>query len=140
MVFSETLVKLKRFPSRLSGLQNCCTKLISNLFGLVGNFSVKFCARFEKSYLKLLSMESKQKGKLSFSLRQIFDEGAFVLGWSSLLRFFQSSLGSAIFSSSFSKKNFFFFSLITCCIVFLASLYINLLMRSLLTLEIMFLN
>ena len=83
-------------------------------------------------------MESEQKDKPSFSLKQIFDEGAFVLGWSSLLSFFQNSLGSATFSSSFSKKIFFLFLFNTCCIVFLASLYVNLRMQSLLTVEIMF--
>ena len=108
MVFSETLVKWKGFSSRLSGLQNSHTELISNLFGPVGNFSIKFCARFEKNSLKLLAMEREQKDKPSFSFRQIFVGGVFVLGRPSFLRFFQSSLGSPIFSSSFFEKNFFF--------------------------------
>ena len=60
VVFSETLIK-------------------SNLFGPVGNFSIKFCARLEKNYLKLLAMEREQKRKPSFSFRQIFTEGVFVL-------------------------------------------------------------
>ena len=75
MLFSETLVKWKGFSSRLSGLYSSCTELISNLFGPVGNFSIKFCARFEKNYLKLLAMEREQRDKPSFSFRQIFDGG-----------------------------------------------------------------
>ena len=50
------------------------------MFGPVGNFSIKFCARFENNYLKLLAMETEQKDKPSFSFRQIFVVGAFVLG------------------------------------------------------------
>ena len=38
--------------------------------------------------------------------------GVFVLGRPSFLRFFLSSLGSSIFSSSFFEKIFFFFFLI----------------------------
>ena len=101
MVFSETLVKWKGFSSRLSCLQNSHTELISNLFGPVGNFSIKFCARFEKNSLKLLAMEREQKDKPSFSFRQIFDGGVFVLGRPSFLRIFQRSLGSPIFSCRF---------------------------------------
>ena len=49
-------------------------------------------------------MEREQKDKLSFSFRQIFDEGFYVLGKPSLLRFFRSSLGLPIFYSSFFEK------------------------------------
>ena len=125
MVFPETLVKWKGFSSRLSGLQNSRNELISNLFGPVDNFSIKFCARFKKNSLKLLAMERKQKNKLSFYFRQIFHGRVFVLGRPSLLRFFQCSLGSTIFYSSFFVKKNFFFSLIRRWNVFLASLYIN---------------
>ena len=79
-----------------------------SLFGPVGNFSIKFCARFEKNSLKLFAMEREQKDKPSFPFRQIFDEGVFVLGRPSFLRFFQSSLGLPIFSSSFFEKKFSF--------------------------------
>ena len=71
-----------------------------------------FCARFEKNYLKLLEMEREEKDKPSFPFRQIIGEGVFVLGKPSFLRFFQSYLGSPIFSSSLFEKNVFFFSLI----------------------------
>ena len=80
-------------------------------------------------------MEREQKDKLSFSFRQIFVGGVFVLGRPRFLRFFQSSLGSPIFSSNFFEKNFFFFSLIRRWTVFLASLYINSLMWSLIFLN-----
>ena len=60
---------MKRISSRLRGLYNSCTELISNLFGPVGNFSIKFCARFEKNSLKLLAMERELKDKPSFSFR-----------------------------------------------------------------------
>ena len=109
MVFSETLVKWKGFSLRLGGLSNSRTELISNLFGPVGNFSIKFCARFEKNSLKLLAMEREQKDKPSFSFRQIFVGGVFVLGRPRFLRFFQNSLGEPVFSSSFFGKIFFLF-------------------------------
>ena len=68
-----------------------------------------FCAKFEKNYLQLLAMEREQKNKLSFSFKQIFDEGVFVLGRLSFLRFYHSSLGSPMFSSSFFEKIFCLF-------------------------------
>ena len=50
------------------------------MFDAVDDFSVTFCARFEKGSLKLLAMEREQKDKPLFSFRQIFDGGDFALG------------------------------------------------------------